>query len=345
VGNRKGKPAKRKGKLALYLLVAAICAWLRGCTGFPEEPMESLPISGAELQTDTDTALLLGPGPDEEGLPGAEWSVYELMQQSGSAEGEGILVYIPDETAVFHSPDPGKANSGTIAAGTYIQVDANKSPLWFSSEEGWLYGEDLYPVIDDEPWEISLTEAVVGDRLSRLEGMFPSGKYWNHMGGEPNGDKPSPFSVTDKPCNHTLYDEYYCNQYNGSMLDLFPYSYLTQCLGFSCLLSDQIFGEDAPLYLLPESAPLRIGDHIRLQEYEHSMIVREVDEHGLRLAEVNADYEDCLISWEREFTWEEWENLYGWDVEYVISRYPFYQENGRWEPMEAIPAHWSSDSA
>lgn len=339
--DRKGGPAKQKKKIGALLLAAAVCVLLQGC-GFPGSPEESM---GPEVegQSGSDTALLLGPGPEEEGLPGAEWSVLEMMRrqgEDGSGEDAGLTVYIPEEAAVFRAPDAEEMTGETVEAGSYRQVEMAGNPLWFSCGEIWLYGEDLYPVVDGTAMDITLTDAIVEERLADLKETFPSGQYWNHMGQELEGGEPSPFSVTDEPCEHSCYDELYCNHYYGSMLDIFPFDYLTQCLGFACLLSDQIFDSDAMLYLLPDRAPLRVGDHIRLREYEHSVIVCGVDEDGLQLAEVNAGYEDCLISWERAFSWEEWEELYGWDVQYVVTRYPFYWDHGHWEPMEAVPAHW-----
>ncbi len=311
-------------KRTAFLLALALCLMLGGCGGFPE-PLGFLTWPGAVPQTENDTGLLLGPGVEDEGLPGAEWGVFEMMRHTSVQEpqDEGfLLVYVPQRTPLYDAPYGEEIPGRAVAGASFLQVDAGDGPLWFAYKEGWLYGEDICPAPGGVPEERSLTAVQVEERFLRLEEKFPEGAYWNHMEKELPDGVESPFSVTETPCQHSRYDQLFCNQYNGSMLAVFDqFDHLCQCLGFACLLSDQLFGEDAPLYRLPEDAPLHPGDHLRLREYEHSVIVREMDEEGLRLAEVNAGYEDCLISWEREFTWQEWDDLYGWDVEYIISRY------------------------
>ena len=54
------------------------------------------------------------------------------------------------------------------------------------------------------------------------------------------------------------------------------------------------------------------------------MTVVEKSEDGVTVAEVNENYEDCLISWTRQISYYELEEL-AWDSEY-ISRYPFYPD-------------------
>lgn len=245
--------------LCTILLIAVLCLVLGGCGQFPE-PLGFLLWPEAAPASEGDAGLLIGPGVEDEGLPGAEWGVFELMHRPAAVTAE------------------------------------------------------------DEPPELTDAERLE-ERFLWLEKKFPEGQYWNHMGRELPGGVESPFSVTSTPCAHYRYGQVYCNYYSGSMLDVFSqYSHLCQCLGFASLLSDQLFGADAPVCQLEKDAQLRPGDHVRLREYEHSVIVREVTEEGLRLAEVNAGYEDCLISWSRTFTWAQWNDLYGWDIEYIIRR-------------------------
>lgn len=108
--------------------------------------------------------------------------------------------------------------------------------------------------------------------------------------------------VTDTPCNHSVYGYGNCNIYNGLMDDFFPqYEDETQCLGYASLISDLLFGYDAPITEFYDFDELRIGDHIRMGWYEHSMIVTDIDwdTDTITVTEVNVDYENCQISWGR----------------------------------------------
>lgn len=111
--------------------------------------------------------------------------------------------------------------------------------------------------------------------------------------------------VTDTPCNHSVYGYGNCNIYNGLMDDFFPqYGDETQCLGYASIISDLLFGYDAPITEFYDFDELRIGDHIRMGWYEHSMIVTDIDwdTDTITVTEVNADYENCQISWGRQIT-------------------------------------------
>ncbi|MEG1427543.1 MAG: hypothetical protein RSC76_07630 [Oscillospiraceae bacterium] len=94
----------------------------------------------------------------------------------------------------------------------------------------------------------------------------------------------------------------YCNEYDSGTMDLFDYGDNIQCLGFASMISDFLFGKNAPFTEFYDFADLRVGDHIRLLEYEHSMIVTEIDDGTLHIAECNYDYENCQIDWERVVT-------------------------------------------
>ena len=122
-------------------------------------------------------------------------------------------------------------------------------------------------------------------------------------------------SVTDTPCAHRHNGYSYCNVYSGAMLDFFPsYTSLRQCLGYATLISDLVFGTDAPITEYSDFYDLRIGDHIRLFYYEHSMIVTDIDweTETITVTEVNADYENCQISWSRQFTRTQLQRMEGW---------------------------------
>ena len=323
---------------ALCLAFACALLLLTGCQGLPEQ-LQSLPLPWAAEEPESDPNLILGPGLDGEGLAGAEWGVFEMLycpRPASLEEPSGYTVYIPESTPVFYSPQADGRTDALLPAGESLEVEPSGDPLWFSFADGWLYGEDLFLAEDGQPEGPSLAQWALAQRLRDLEKRLPAGSYWNHMGRSLPLGLETPFSVTDIPCDHTLYGQQHCNWYSGSALGLLDeFDHLCQCLGFACLLSDQLFGRDAPQFLLDGGVPLRVGDHIRLGEYEHSMVVQAVSEEGFTVAEVNPGYEDCLIVWGRDFTWAEWETLYAWDVVWVISRYPLYRKEGQllaWEP-------------
>ena len=153
----------------------------------------------------------------------------------------------------------------------------------------------------------NLAEQGVQTRLELLEDYFPNGMYWNHIGvdtSEMTADEIA-MCVTDTPCNHSVYGYGNCNIYNGLMDDFFPqYGDEMQCLGYASIISDLLFGYDAPITEFYDIDELRIGDHIRMGWYEHSMIVTDIDwdTDTITVTEVNADYENCQISWGRQIT-------------------------------------------
>ena len=153
----------------------------------------------------------------------------------------------------------------------------------------------------------NLAEQGVQTRLELLEDYFPNGMYWNHVGvdtSEMTADEIA-MCVTDTPCNHSVYGYGNCNIYNGLMDDFFPqYGDEMQCLGYASIISDLLFGYDAPVTEFYDIDELRIGDHIRMGWYEHSMIVTDIDwdTDTITVTEVNADYENCQISWGRQMS-------------------------------------------
>lgn len=161
------------------------------------------------------------------------------------------------------------------------------------------------------------TEAQAAEKLEQLKALFPDGKYWNHAGA----DKENIFSVTSIPCNHDLNGTKYCNEYESAISSFFPdYSTNIQCLAFAALMSDCIFGPDAPIYETKGFENIRIGDDIRLVDYEHSVIVVDRGADWISVAEVNANYQDCKIAWGRVLTKSELEQ-YGDSGLIIFSRY------------------------
>ena len=128
--------------------------------------------------------------------------------------------------------------------------------------------------------------------LFALQKEFPSGSYWNHRGGAENG-------VSDQPCNHALYGEIYCNKNHAKTALFLGFDYGTQCSGFSGLLSDRIFGSDAPITAFKSYRDLKIGDQARINQDSHTVFILDKTDEYVVVAECNADYQTCRIDWGR----------------------------------------------
>ncbi len=148
---------------------------------------------------------------------------------------------------------------------------------------------------------VKKTETEIQTAIEELKVLYPDGKYWN------DGNS----GVTDSPChNNGGYDK--CNYYYGvtSLLrDKSNYGY--QCFGFASLVSDYIFGKTTAAYPHYSYEELRVGDHVRLDDYNpycHSMIVIEKTDDHIVVVECNADYQTCIINWGREISRERLES-------------------------------------
>lgn len=143
----------------------------------------------------------------------------------------------------------------------------------------------------------------VKQKLAALKQKFPDGKYWNHRTSATTAGKQPWEIVTDTPCYHAGYGTYYCNEYQGaSSVPVIGGTWSRQCLGFASMISDQIFGKDAPVRTFREFDKLRPGDQIRLFDDVHSMVVVEKAKDYITVAEVNADYSTCKITWGRKIS-------------------------------------------
>ncbi len=271
----------------------------------------------------------------EESTPEPESSSGTASEEStGQSEAEEDLselaaVKTLGPATLYASPSPDSPVS-QVEAGVLMTADVTGDPLWYSviledGTEGYLYGELLGTIQEDGSVKQSLFEDSFHHTLEILQAMLPDGKYWNHMGLELPWGKETPFLYTDTPCDHARYGEEYCNFYNGVTAQIFPQDTLNQCLGFSSLVSDRIFGENAPIHSYGDLSQLRVGDHIRMREYDHSFIVTEITESHVSVAEVNRDYQHCLISWNKQLTTAEFQS-YAWDYA-CYSRYPL-RKNG-----------------
>lgn len=147
-----------------------------------------------------------------------------------------------------------------------------------------------------------------------LQNLFPDGKYWNHMGKEKSNSKVTNniYSVTDTPCKHWKNGESYCNAHYGKSDELYPYNATcTQCRGFASMLSDMVFGEDAPVRYFENYDELRIGDQARIDgDYHTVFIIDKTDEYVI-VAECNMDLQTCKIQWGRKILRK---NMAGWYI-------------------------------
>lgn len=234
----------------------------------------------------------------------------------------GIFAVVTAEPFLFAEKNIDEPIVMELHVGDEILVEPTDDPMWYSCEidgvAAFAYADHVRNTDSGE----SLFAEYLSEKLKLLQSQLPEGKYWNHIGieGIAWGEE-TPWIVTDTPCDHTWRGEGECNFYNGATAAVFPYEgALCQCLGFASFLSDQIFGEAAPVREIYDYRDLRVGDHIRLDEWTHSMTVVGVDEDGITVAECNENYEDCKISWSRKMSWDEVAS-YDWDAEY-LTRYP-----------------------
>jgi len=124
-------------------------------------------------------------------------------------------------------------------------------------------------------------EEVVFSRMNALRGEYPNGKRWTNEN----------------------YYEWKGGHYHGY-----------GCVAFAFILSDAAFG-DLPARVHYDFNKIRVGDVIRINGDSHSVIVLEVNNRGITIAEGNYN---SSIHWGRTFTWERINNI----ANYIFTRYP-----------------------
>lgn len=180
------------------------------------------------------------------------------------------------------------------------------------------------PIPELKPFTGISTEFEAKERLAELSEYFTDGMYWNdYEAGNTSTHKS--FALSATPCEHENQGYTHCNFYTSKISEALGYAYGSQCAGYAGLLSDLIFGTEAPIYVHSDFEELRIGDHIRLVLWDHSMLVTDVgkDENGktfVYVTDVNADYESCRIDWGRKFTQDDLRRL--GDYIEIHTRYP-----------------------
>lgn len=154
--------------------------------------------------------------------------------------------------------------------------------------------------------------------LAALREVFPSGKYWNHNGLALGGDEltapvdstqlgmnagniklSTALMITDLPCAHSEGLDA-CNVYAGALRAYYPEYNGTQCFGYASLLSDLLFGVDAPITVFADFDKLRVGDIINYPNRMHTMVVTACSpgDRTVLVTQVNGDYETCRIDWD-----------------------------------------------
>lgn len=254
----------------------------------------------------------------EDGTTGyCDSALLSIRGEEDSGDGASDVGETLRPVSILSAPDAEAPAVGKLAANVYITLlsapedDAYTEVTVNSQTTGYIDSEAVRPVrtitavVAPRPTlseEGAETEAEARETLASLSVYFEDGCYWNTAGVP--ADAQDAFSITDTPCDHSMDGYVFCNTYSGITETCFPEygSGSTQCLGYASLLSDLVFGTEAPIRVHYDFDRLRVGDHIRLRSWEHSMVVTEIGTEAdgsryIQVTEVNEDYETCRISW------------------------------------------------
>ena len=142
-------------------------------------------------------------------------------------------------------------------------------------------------------------------KIEILKREFPDGYYWNHVGSSTIGT-----SVTRTPCNNKANGLRDCNQYKGKSVGAYGRSNFVQCAGFASMLSDRIFGKDAEIKIFYDYDEIRIGDQARINNNTHTVFIIDKTDEYVVVAECNADFITCKISWGRKIPRSKMDGFY-----------------------------------
>ncbi len=245
-------------------------------------------------------------------------------------------------------PSTSYASQGVLANGTALTVLEKCSNGWYKVRTaagltGYCSGDYLRvtlntastptpsatPTATPKPSSVSsISEAEAYSRLIALQSKYPTGKYWNHVGtGISYSNNNMDSVITTQPCNHARDGRANCNTYIGITNYMWAgHNQISgiQCFGFASMLSDAVFGKDAPISMHTSYDRLKVGDNIRLTTYGHSMIVLSKTSSYITVAECNADFSSCVLSWGRKITRQ---NLESYNHIYM-TRYADSQSDG-----------------
>lgn len=306
---------------------------------FTGVPAETADPAGEVIHDPTD---IVGPAEKFTAVPSEPVGPTEEFMDDPSEviyDADHILAEVKVSAGLYDRTEMPEA-AAAIPAGTRVRVEQTTDPLWYlvilddTAQKQWgvteavwyMYAENLCRVENNEAVDTTLYEEYVTKCLNELREIFPHGKYWNHVGSEISVKEPTPYYVTDTPCtHHTAPGNNFCSDYCNRYYSAASRSMNMQCLGFARLLSDEIFGENAPVHSYRDLNQLRVGDHIRFKynSGNHSVTVTGIYDTYITVVEVNRDFRTCKIEWERRVDYTELEK--GKKVKDIIfyTRYPF----------------------
>ena len=151
------------------------------------------------------------------------------------------------------------------------------------------------------PLESHAEQESFASKVVQLQGKFPSGQYWNHVGStKDNSD-----GYTNKPCEEHKkagVDHVYgtggctCNHFAGG-----GHLSATQCMGFANKLGYDVFGDTTwTKYSNPDKikiANIKVGDIVRING-SHSVFVIARNGNNIMVGEANYP-NNCQILWGR----------------------------------------------
>ena len=172
------------------------------------------------------------------------------------------------------------------------KTDINYKIRPYVKYKGYAYTGEF----SDEVTLYTTNNKKVADKLKKLQKQYPSYSYWNHMGKNIYNSS----TLTQTPCNHSVYGTKYCNIYfcpNGNIG--------LQCYGFAWKMSDLIYGKNAKIKNHKSFKQAKMGDVIRYNG--HSVIILEKHKDYILAGECNVGG-TCMIYWGRKITKSELKN-------------------------------------
>lgn len=194
----------------------------------------------------------------------------------------------------------------TTQASTEVETPVPAAPVNFQ------VSRELFDVIYDFEYGSGkgfgvTTEEQFTKEIQELKNIFPDGYYWNHCLADMttaykiNGvDFHENFRVTGNPCyEHTDTKDPTSNVYFGASDQAYDtYIYSCQCKGFANLISDIMFGKDAPVRRYTDYGEIKVGDQVRFNF--HTAVIIAVTPEYIEVLECNADMKTCSIGWGRK---------------------------------------------
>ena len=117
----------------------------------------------------------------------------------------------------------------------------------------------ILTVEDEKFYYFVSVQNEIQQKLDALREKYPDGYYWNNL--TPSERYPD---VTETPCPGHLSGDYS--------------TCIGQCWGFANLISDEVFGKNAPKQTGVTAETMKIGDHIRTSH--HSVIITDLIQPG-----------------------------------------------------------------